>query len=380
MQEIKIAKSYLKNKNQDGMSKFHSWLAIIGITLGVTALIVVSSVMSGIFGKIYQDINIEKGYDLLIFDYDKKDINHIMNIIGKENIHSYIEYETIHNAFSQINENVVDLIVVNDEYLNNKEGLFLHPRIQLDREAIFVQLTGMFGDYLDQDLIKASSFSNDYADNNPIGLNDVMMTKSQFNESFYIDIIFKNNLSIKLNNFMDVNKIEEKLKSSEYKYNIDTWYKDKQQLLDNLTIENTVIRIVLFFIIIVSAFSVMSTITLIISEKKTDIFILKTIGYSDRSVLSIFLISGVILGILGIILGLLLGTVISLNMREILVFLEQIFHTKLFPPALKDFPVIIDYYDYIKVSILTLFVVFLSSFIPSIKTLKISPAEGLKNE
>lgn len=383
MHIFKIAKSYIKNKNQNGMSKFHSWLAIIGITLGVTALIVVSSVMNGIFTKIYDDLNAEYNYDISVYAFDDSDIYNIYNIIGQDNIISKIKAKVLKPPYiAKVEKKHALLYIVDNNVEMKEQGIYLNESIKIDKKALFLQIYKSGYGFLDQDLLPINHFSEEYSKKN-IGLNSLFISKKDFDESFFVDVETENMVYFKIKNFMDAQEINRKLNKHFEDNNdivISGWYSSRPQLVENLTLEYTIIKIVLFFIILVSSFSVMSTITLIISEKKQDIFVLKTIGYSNKNVVSVFLISGLFIGIVGIILGIILGLLISYNLKEIISFIEVLLRVDMLPDSLDSFPVIINYVDFFGISILTLVLVFFSSLIPSMKTVNISPAEGLKSE
>ena len=380
MNIFKIAKSYIKNKNQNGLSKFHSWLAITGIAIGVTAFIVVSSAMSGVFDKLYNDINIINNYDISIINYKEKDLETVLSIIGKENIKKEIFSKKLSKGYkSKIFDKNININITENDYFEDNFIYFNNSLHNIEKKAVFIKLE-KDEKIIDQDLFPIKILSNEQSRLYPIGVLNPIMTKKTFESSFFDQYEYVTVLNIKLNNFMDSFETYSNLQAVFPEYEIESWFSNNKKLFENLTIESSVIKIVLFFIILVSSFSVMSTITLIISEKKQDIFVLKTIGYSNNEVLSIFLISGLLIGLLGILIGLVLGTIISLNIREILLVLESLLNTNMFPSYLKEFPLDINYYDYIKISLLTFFIILLSSLIPAYKTVSISPAEGLKSE
>lgn len=382
MNIYKISASYIRNKNQSSFSKFNSWLSIIGIVIGVTALIVVSSVMNGIFEKIHDDLNIKTNYDMSISGFNIDDIKELKLLIGEDNIKSQLLFKELKSPYKSVINNKTHPISIVDNELFKKDGLYLNSLLNNNYKGIFINIYKN-NEFLDQDLFKVNSFSVDDIDNLPIGLNNILVDEDYFNNNLYIDYETKNVINFKFKDFMDTEIYSLKINEF-YKNNknivIDNWYDDKIELLKNLKIEGTVIKIVLFFIILMSSFSIMSTLSLIISEKKQDIYILKTIGYTDKNIVSIFLISGLIIGIVGIILGSISGFLISTYLKEILSFFELTLRVNLFPEELKYFPVIIDIKYFINISILTLATIFISSLLPSLKTLKITPAEGLKSE
>jgi lipoprotein-releasing system permease protein len=141
--------------------------------------------------------------------------------------------------------------------------------------------------------------------------------------------------------------------------------------------------IILTFIIIVAAFNIISSLTMLVTDKIKEIAILRTIGFSKGSIMRLFLYSGMILGISGTIFGVILGLSIAYNIEPIKNSLSSISGTNLFDPVIYYLDVLpskIDKLDVLKVIILSLTVSFFATLYPSYKASRMSPAEGLKND
>ena len=88
--------------------------------------------------------------------------------------------------------------------------------------------------------------------------------------------------------------------------------------------------IILSLIVAVAAFNIVSTLVMVVTDKQADIAILRTLGMSPRSILAIFMIQGILIGVIGTIIGVVLGVMISLNIETIIPALEQFFSNSIF--------------------------------------------------
>ena len=140
------------------------------------------------------------------------------------------------------------------------------------------------------------------------------------------------------------------------------------------------IFILLLSVIAVASFNIISILLMNVIEKKKDISILKTLGFSSINIGQIFILQGLLIGFIGIIIGLSLGIVISLFINDILSFLESLFNQKLFDPSIyyiSYLPTIIDYKNCLIISSVALFICLLASLYPAFIASKISPARAL---
>ena len=106
---------------------------------------------------------------------------------------------------------------------------------------------------------------------------------------------------------------------------VTDWTRQHANLFAAIQMEKKVMFIILTLIIAVAAFNIVSTLVMGVTEKKSDIAILKTLGATQKSILLVFMWQGVLIGIVGTFLGVLLGTIISLNIDVIVPFIEALF-------------------------------------------------------
>ena len=141
--------------------------------------------------------------------------------------------------------------------------------------------------------------------------------------------------------------------------------------------------IILTLIIIVAAFNLISSMMILVSTKTKDIGILRVLGVSRFQLLKIFIINGLLIGLLGTISGLILGLLFCLNINEIKSFIELFSGTNLFSEEIYFFsnlPIIIDLNQIIIISSISLLLSFLATIYPSIKASKVEPINLIKWE
>ena len=141
------------------------------------------------------------------------------------------------------------------------------------------------------------------------------------------------------------------------------------------------LMLLMFLIVLVATFNIISSLFMVVSEKKSDIAILKTIGMNSKNIMYIFILQGTFLGLSGIILGLLVGLIISFNLDYIVIFIEYIIGHSLLNSdiyMISTVPVKIEILDLVYVSIISFIFSLISTIYPAISASKTKPAEVLK--
>ena len=140
-------------------------------------------------------------------------------------------------------------------------------------------------------------------------------------------------LEIYLKKPEETNYAIQKLNKIVNNYNIISWQDQNASLLRALEIEKISMFSILFLLIVVSGFNIISSLTILVKDKLKDIAILKTIGMSNFNIMLIFFINGIFIGFVGIMFGIILGLGIGYNLQNIKNFLESITLTKIFDPV-----------------------------------------------
>ncbi|MBI3547247.1 MAG: lipoprotein-releasing ABC transporter permease subunit [Gammaproteobacteria bacterium] len=161
------------------------------------------------------------------------------------------------------------------------------------------------------------------------------------------------------------------------------WSREHGNFFRALKIEKTAMFVILLLIVTVAMFNVVSTLVVVVTEKRADIAILRTLGASPQSILGIFLAHGSVVGVVGTLVGTICGVLLALNVEPIVHFIESLFSTSFIAPDvyfISDLPSDLHWSDVILVSGSTLVLGLLSALYPAWRASKVQPAEALRYE
>jgi lipoprotein-releasing system permease protein len=147
--------------------------------------------------------------------------------------------------------------------------------------------------------------------------------------------------------------------------------------------EKTVMFIILSLIVAVAAFNIVSTLVMVVTDKQSDIAILRTIGVSPLSIMWVFMVQGTLIGVVGTIMGLASGVLIASYIDVIIPALEQFFHTQFLPTGvypITELPSDMQKSDVIKISLLSFIISIIATLYPALRAAKTRPAEALSYE
>ena len=189
-------------------------------------------------------------------------------------------------------------------------------------------------------------------------------------------------IRLKLDNVYDAQRVSYDLSSDfEYKYYLDDWTRQNENFFRALAIEKRVMFIILFLIVAVAAFNIVSTLVMVVTDKKADIAILRTLGLPPRSVMGIFFVQGVTSGVLGTLIGGVLGVLTALNVKTIVPFFESLLGFQLFPAdvyVISDFPAELRWGDVVTIVISAVVMSMIATLYPAWSASKTQPAEALR--
>jgi lipoprotein-releasing system permease protein len=166
-------------------------------------------------------------------------------------------------------------------------------------------------------------------------------------------------------------------------YFVRDWTQERGNLFQAVRTEKTVMWVILSLIIAVAAFNIISMLVMVVTDKQSDIAILKTMGARPGTILRIFVIQGSLIGVIGTALGVVGGILLALNIHAVVPFLEQLFGFSLFPSDIyyiTELPSELRTADVVKFSLMTLAMSLLSTLYPSWRAAKTHPAEALRYE
>ncbi|AEG31845.1 lipoprotein-releasing ABC transporter permease subunit [Thiomicrospira cyclica] len=164
---------------------------------------------------------------------------------------------------------------------------------------------------------------------------------------------------------------------------IRDWTQQHANFFKAIQLEKRMMFIVLALIIMVAAFNIVSTMVMVVTDKQKDIAVLRTLGATPASIQAIFIIQGLIIGIIGATLGLVLGVLLSLNIGVIVPFIENLFGFEFFPADvyyISQVPSKLLWSDVWSVSILAFGLTLVATLYPAWRASRIQPAEALRYE
>ncbi|MDC0037752.1 lipoprotein-releasing ABC transporter permease subunit [Alphaproteobacteria bacterium] len=402
---------FLYSKKSDGFISIFSWFSIIGITIGVGAIIIVMSVMNGfreeitsrLLGinghlNIYSDKNeilkdeldyflklnnnilltpLTQTQALLISKNSSKGVflrGYDLNFLSESHfIYSKIKHGKL---FSNKNEIIIGYALAKN--LGLKIGDKVKIAIPKTDKTIFgniprfktLNIVGIFN------LGMYEYDSNFVFTNSEIANKLILINKESFNK---IEVFIDDPNLIEKDQKI-INKI---INDNNLNFYTENWKQNNSALINALNIEKNVMFLILSLIIIVASMNIISGLIIFVKEKNKDIGILKTIGLSNYSLIKIFISIGFIIGLTGTFFGGLLGILFSINITSIQNFIEKLFNTTLFSREiyyLSNLPSKLIFIEVFVVLLISVIICLIATTFPAIRSIKIDPIKSLKND
>lgn len=185
----------------------------------------------------------------------------------------------------------------------------------------------------------------------------------------------------------DVYHTDELARSINREMGIDFYARDWMQMNKNilfaLKTEKIVMFIILTLIVLVAAFGIASTLFMVVMEKTRDIAILKSMGATGTSIMKIFVLEGLIIGIIGTLVGVGSGLLIALNLEPIIGFIQKVTGQNFFSKDiyyLEHFPSLVVPSDVVLISVTAILISFMATLYPAWQASRMLPAEALRYE
>ncbi len=159
------------------------------------------------------------------------------------------------------------------------------------------------------------------------------------------------------------------------------WTRTHGNLFQAIKMEKTMIGLLLLIIVAVAAFNIVSTLVMVVTDKQGDIAIMRTLGMSPSAIMSVFMVQGFVIGVVGIVLGTLLGILFALTVTDVIAWVEQILGIQFLNANvyfISYLPSQLLWSDVLIVTSSGLVMCFLATLYPAYKASKVKPAEALR--
>ena len=411
--EILITKRFLFSKKTEGYVSIFSWFSIIGIALGVAAIIIVMSVMNGFRANLTERlIGVNSHLNIYSFnekinldeiktlktnldstDYDKllpsietqglvinnKDSRGVI-IRGYEDLNSnhYLYDQIISKKLTSINFNQ---IIIGDALAKDLK-LQIGDKLKL---AIPKTDKSLLGDIPRFKTLTVSGIFDFGMYEYDVGLVFISLELAQrlllFEDNYFNRIEFYLDNPLLVDKFKS--QVDLNIKNKSLSFYSLSWVERNSSLMNALKVEKNVMFLILTLIIIVASMNIISGLVIFVKEKNKDIAILKTLGFNKIGILKVFFLIGLTIGLIGTFLGTFFGIIITENLKYIQIVLENFLETELFSEEvyfLSTLPSDIKYEEVFFVFFISLIITILSTIFPAIRASNIDPVNILKNE
>ena len=405
---LKLGYKYLKS-NKGGIFSFTTLLAIVGLSIGISSLIVVTSVMNGfekelenrILGVIPHSVLVSNDpindYELLIKKV--KDSNEIIDAAP------YISFQGL--ISSSYDSKCVSVIGINSDYEKNMsiipEYMILGSLENLNEKNSIVigsLLAANLGVYAGDEInITTSDIRTSIIGSYPISVNlkivGIYELKTEIDQ--YMTFIshetaqkLKNlktnqtiSIRLKTKNLFEADRISANVITAINQEDLSyiSWKSTHGTLFEAIKFEKLLISLMLFLIVAVASILVLSTVVMTVKSKEREIGILQTIGATKRQIILIFFTQGIFVSFIGIFIGLILGFICTLNLNNLISLIESILGRNLLEAYfINYFPYYIDYFQILIICFISLIISLCASLIPSFRAVKLNPVEILRHE
>ncbi len=389
-----ITQRYLGRKNKEPFVYFSILSSILGIAIGVAALILVLGVMTGFSSSLKEKIagsfaSITISGREPMADYEKV-IAKTKNSFGQRivGISPFIETQVLFQSENGISGGIVkgidpkrEVSVTNiQNWLKKKKLNLSGNKIILGRELARVLglkkgekirlISGLSGK--GSDFIVESFFESGlYATDSTYGFIDLNEAQKEFALPGVVT-----GIGIKSKNLLKSERLAQSLAHSLGKnYIVRSWLRENKVLFAAIALEKRTMSIILALIILVAAFNIASSLMTMVYRKIKDIGILKSLGVSKRGIRIIFMLKGMLIGGIGLVLGLGLGLSLSFLLKK-----YQFIKLPAFVYDLSYLPIKVQGSDLVIISAAVLLITFLSTLYPAWKAGKLEPGEALRYE
>ncbi|CAH9019484.1 lipoprotein-releasing ABC transporter permease subunit [Candidatus Nitrosacidococcus sp. I8] len=405
-----IGLRYTRAEKHNNFISFISLTSVLGVALGVAALIVVLSVMNGFEEELRSrmldmvaHITIT-GPDGTLKDWEKLEdkikadpkvigiapfvegqamLSHSSKVQGAlirgidlnresqaDDIHSKIKVGSI----EKLQPGSYEIILGAD--LAHNLGVFLHDKLILVTPQATTTPVGIIP-RIKQVTVGGIFQVGMYEYDSALAIMNIVDAATLFRIPGKIS-----GLRLKLNDLFAAPYMAQKLqKSLSGNYWISDWAYQHANFFRALKTEKTVMFVILFLIVAVAAFNIISTLVMVVTDKQTDIAILQTLGVSSGSIMRIFMIQGIVIGFIGTLLGAIGGVALALNVETIVPYIESLFEVQFLSPEvyyISELPSKLSWSDVYTICSTSFILCTLVTIYPAWRATRVQPADALR--
>lgn len=403
-----IGLRYTKSRNSNKFISFNALMSMLGMMVGVAVLIIVLSVMNGfdreiksrIFGMVSQ-ATVSSPY--IITDWQDK-VKHIEQDPQVQGAAPFTQLQGMLTAQGQVSGIVVNGI---DPEQEKKVSIIQNHMIAGQLEALKANEYGIIlgktlSDNLGLQLGDKITLVLPEASPSPAGVVPrfkrftvvgIFHTRSEVDGLMgYISLHDASallrlpegaqSIRIKVNDIFQAPAVVQRaLQDLGDEFMGTDWTISHGNLFTAIQMEKTMIGLLLSLIILVAAFSIISSLMMIVNSKNADIAILRTLGFSPRQITRIFMVQGTLIGVIGIVLGVIIGVIVALNISAAFNYIIKLMNVDL----LSNYPVNylpsqLLWRDVAIITLTSLLLSFLATIYPALRAAKVQPAEALRYE
>jgi lipoprotein-releasing system permease protein len=407
-----IGLRYTRAKRRTQFISFITLTSVLGIALGVTALITVLSVMNGFEAELRERILGMTAHATVTGKYG--DLNNwpeadskLKNFPHIEGTAPFITGQVMINAERRVSGTLLNGISPEYESRVSEVGSKMIAGSLSDlvpgRYGIVLgaELAGYLGIVLgDKITLISPQINSTPAGVIPrmrrftvVGIFQVGMYEYDRNMALiHIDDAAKlfrmedavSGLRIKLDDLFNAPKITRELAAALYDdYRVSDWTQAHSNFFKAIKTEKTVMFIILLLIVAVAAFNIVSTLVMVVTDKRGDIAILKTQGLTSASIMGIFIVLGTVIGAVGTVIGTGGGILLALNADAIVKHIEEFFHVSFMPADvyyISQLPSKLVWSDVYTIAGMAFLLSLLATIYPAWQAAKVNPAEVLRYE